>query len=94
MEDGLTALNQVEPAPQVMVLGQILTVLVVPAYWPAVILPTKLGGETTLDLINEAINIRAGDRTDVTDAAAAGEHGVQSNNVGDNFWDDFAERIE
>ena len=77
-----------------MVLGQLLTAFVVPVSRPAIIFSTSLGRATTLDLIDEAVNIRAGDRTDVTDAAAAGEHGVQSNNVGDNFWDDFAERIE
>ena len=68
-----------------MVSGQISTALVVPASQPAVILPTRLGAangthdngatlpspQTALGLINEAIGIRGGDRTDMLDAPAA-----------------------
>ena len=79
MEEGLAALNKVAPAPQGMILNHISTTLVVTASWPAVIL---------------AITIIAGDRTYMTDAAAAVEHGVQSNNLGDGFWNDFEERIK
>ena len=60
-----------------MVLGQILTGLVVPASLTAGILPTRLEEATVLALITEAINIR----------------GAQSNDVGDDFWNDFEERI-
>ena len=44
MQGGLTALNQVAPTSQVMLLGQILTALVATASQPAVVLPTRLGG--------------------------------------------------
>ena len=77
-----------------MVLGQISTALVVLASRPAVILPTRQGGTTTLDVIHEAVNIKTGDRTDATDTTAAVEHGVQRNALGDDFWYDFKERIE
>ena len=86
MEGGLAALNQVAPAPHFMVSGQILTNLVVPASFSAVILPTRLGGANALDLLNEAIGIRGDDRMDLTDAAPAVEL--------EDFWDDFEERIE
>ena len=69
MEGGLAASNQVAPAPQVMVSGQISTACVVPASWPAVISPTRP---------------RVANETD----------GAWSNFVDDDFWDDFAERIE
>ena len=60
-----------------MVLGQTLTGLVVPASQPVVVLPTRLEEATDLDLITEAIDIR----------------GAQSNDVGDDLWNDFEERI-
>jgi hypothetical protein len=60
-----------------MVLGQTLTGLVVPAFQPVVVLPTRLEEATDLDLITEAIDVR----------------GAQSNDVGDDLWNDFEERI-
>ena len=77
MQGAIAASIQVVPAPQVMVSGQMLTDLVVPAPRPAVVSPTRLDERSALDLITEAIDIR----------------GAQSNDVGDDFWDDFEERI-
>ena len=86
MEGGLAASNQVAPAPQVMVLGQILTDLVVPPSRLSVIFPTRLGGIIPLDLINEGIGIRGNGRTYLTDTSAAVEH--------HDFWDDSEKRID
>ena len=94
IEGGIAASNQVPLSPQVMAFGQISAALVVPVSWPAVISPIRLVAANALDLINEAIGIRSSDRTDATDAAAIIERGVQSNDLGDEFWDGFKERIE
>ena len=47
-----------------------------------------------LDLINEVIVIRGYDRMDVPEAPVVLGDGVQSSNVGDNFWDEFEDRVK
>ena len=90
MEGGLSASNQVAPAPQVMVSGQILTDLVVPASRPAVISPTRLGGANALDLLNEAIGIREDDRMDLTDTAISRIFGMGGTGYDHDYFTEAA----
>ena len=55
--------------PSERTLGKGVGIVLAPASRPAVISPSRLGGATALDLINEAIGIRGDDRMDLTNAA-------------------------
>ena len=74
IEGGLvaSASNQIAPAQQGMVSGQISTALLVPASQPPISMPTRLGAANrALHLINEAIGIRGDDGVDTAGALVA-----------------------